>query len=263
MQIVGHRGCRGLFPENTILGFQKAIELGVDALELDVVVSGDNQVVVSHEPFMSSVTCLKPNKEEITVAEDKQYNLYKMSYAEIQEFDCGLKWHPKFPKQQKQKAYKPLLSEVIEACENFIEQNKLSKIDYIIEIKSNPYWVGVYYPNPKTYVTLLLSVLMQYKFHHRIVLKSFDVAISNEIKLQASHYKQSLLINKDECITNKLKQLTFKPEILGPYFGLLTQNEVKKYQQQGYAIFPWTVNDKKDKEQLKRWGMNGIITDYP
>ena len=64
-QIHGHRGCRGLRPENTLPAFLHALELGVDVLEMDVVISADQQVVVSHEPWLSSLLCLDPAGQRI------------------------------------------------------------------------------------------------------------------------------------------------------------------------------------------------------
>ena len=101
IDIQGHRGCRGLMPENTIEAFKKAIELGVHTLELDVAISKDGIVVVSHEPFMSRKTCLDARGNEITKAYDKKYNLYQMTFDSIKQFDCGTKFHPKFPNQKK------------------------------------------------------------------------------------------------------------------------------------------------------------------
>ena len=69
IDIQGHRGCRGLLPENALPAFKKAIELGVHTLEMDVVISKDNKVIVSHEPFMSRRICLKPSGEEIPESE--------------------------------------------------------------------------------------------------------------------------------------------------------------------------------------------------
>ena len=195
---IGHRGCRGLYPENTILSFQKTIELGVDAIELDVVISKDCQVVVSHEPFMSSVTCLRPDGKEITSVEDKMYNLFEMDYIEIQQFDCGLKRHPKFPSQQKFPLQKPLLSHVIDECEAFVKLKNRSSITYIVEIKSKPDWINQFYPEPQKYVEILLQTLQCYNLKDRLILKSFDVNISNEIKKQAPQFKQSLLVNVKE-----------------------------------------------------------------
>lgn len=103
MLIIGHRGCRGLLPENSIASFLEAIRLGVNAIEFDIVISKDNKVVVSHEPFISKTYCLKPDGSELRLEEDKKFNLYKMSYDQIKKFDSGLKSHPRFPLQKKSK----------------------------------------------------------------------------------------------------------------------------------------------------------------
>ena len=219
MLVVGHRGCRGLLPENTIDGFIEAIRLGVDAVELDIIVSRDKEIVVSHEPFMSRITCLKPDGTAISIKEDEQYNLFKMSYKEIQAFDCGLKEHPKFPNQIKIPAYKPLLVEAIIACEAFSKQHQMKQITYVVEIKSKPDFYNVFFPEPKEHVQLILKALKFFQLGDRLILKSFDVNILNEIKRQSPKTKTSLLINKEESIDKKLQKVNFTPEILGPYYA--------------------------------------------
>jgi len=263
MLLIGHRGCRGLFPENTIASFLEAIKLGVHAIELDVVVSGDNQIVVSHEPFMSQTYCLKPDGAELTNDEDQKHNLFQMSYEEIIQFDCGLKTHPRFPNQKNQKAYKPLLKEVIETCEDFVKKNSHESINHIIEIKSNPRYYNTFYPEPVAYVTLVLGAIAEYDFKDRIILKSFDVEILNEIKKQQPEITISLLVNREEVISDKLKQLDFKPEILGPYFDLLTKEVVSKYQEEGYKIYTWTLNENNAIKRIRSYEVDGVITDYP
>lgn len=263
MLLIGHRGCRGLLPENTIESFKEAIKLGVHAIELDIVVTGDNKIVVSHEPFMSQTYCLKPDGAELSSNEDQKYNLFQMSYDEIKQFDCGLKTHPRFPYQKNQKAYKPLLKEVIDTCDDFVKKNAQEFIDYIIEIKSNLKYYNTFYPEPKEYVKLVLETILGHDIKNRIILKSFDIAVLNEIKKQHPEIKVSLLINRQEVISDKLKQLDFKPEILGPYFELLTKDIVAKYQNKGFQIFTWTVNEVSDIEQIQFYGVDGIITDYP
>jgi len=263
MLLIGHRGCRGLLPENTIASFKEAIKLGVHAVELDIVVTGDNKVVVSHEPFMSQTYCLKPDGTQLTSGEDQKYNLFQMSYEQIKQFDCGLKAHPRFPDQKDQKAYKPLLKEVIEVCEDFVKQNSHESIDYIIEIKSASKYYNIFYLEPYGYVKLVLETISGYDFKNRIVLKSFDVTILNEIKKQNPEIKVSLLVNRQEVISDKLKQLNFTPEILGPYYELLTKGEVAKYQDLGLLIYTWTVNEMSDIKRIQSYGVDGIITDYP
>jgi glycerophosphoryl diester phosphodiesterase len=262
MNIIGHRGFRGLYPENTLIAFTEAIKIGVDAIELDIVMSADGKIVVSHEPFMSQITCLKPNGSELTAQEDQQFNLYKMSYEEIKQFDCGLKKNPKFPEQNSIAAYKPLLSETIEVCDTFAASQNTS-IDYIIEIKSDADLYGTFYPNPPEYVTAIFKVLDVYSICDRVILKSFDVTILNEIKRQRPSQKTSLLINREESIKEKLKQLDFTPETLGVYFKLLSEDIVMYYKNKGVLINAWTVNNTKKIQEVIALNVDGVITDYP
>src|SRR6188474_3759231 len=101
--IQGHRGCRGLMPENTIPAMIKALDLGVTTLEMDVVISKDNKVVVSHEPWFESEITTKPDGSFIKPGEAMQYNIFQMSYDEVLKYDVGMKTHPRFPQQQKMK----------------------------------------------------------------------------------------------------------------------------------------------------------------
>src|SRR5580765_2886505 len=99
--VEGHRGCRGLMPENTIPAMLKAIDLGVTTLEMDIVITKDSQVIVSHEPFFNHEITTKPDGSFVTEGEEHSLNIYNMSYTETQQFDVGLKTHPRFPEQAK------------------------------------------------------------------------------------------------------------------------------------------------------------------
>src|SRR5581483_12492039 len=153
VEIYGHRGARGLFPENTIEGFLYSAGLGIHGIELDVAVSKDKKVVVSHEPWMNPKTCTKPDNSKVSFIRRK--NLYKMNYETIRQYDCGLRGNPDFPEQKRMPAYKPLLSEVIEKVEGCLSNNKLPAIVYNIEIKSN--WVSdnQLHPPPAEFVELV------------------------------------------------------------------------------------------------------------
>src|ERR1700734_2086159 len=124
VKIFGHRGARGVFPENTLEGFLYAAKLGVYGIEMDVVISADKKVVVSHEPWMNPKTCTKPDNSRVSFLRRK--NLYRMNYATIKQYDCGLRGNPDFPDQKKIPAYKPLLSEIISKLEDFTRNNNLS-----------------------------------------------------------------------------------------------------------------------------------------
>lgn len=118
----GHRGCRGLMPENTIAAMFRAIDLGVTTLEMDVVISADGKVIVSHDPYMNADISTDPAGKHIQAGDQKKYLLYKMTTQEIQRWDVGLKPHPKFPKQEKLSAVKPLLSDLIDSVEAYVKR---------------------------------------------------------------------------------------------------------------------------------------------
>jgi len=120
LDIQGHRGCRGLMPENTIPGFIRAIESGVNTLEMDVVITKDQQVVVSHDPFFHHHIATGPDRLEITSESMLDHNIYKMAYADVVKYDVGLKPHPNFPIQRKIPTIKPTLSMVFDTVEHYL-----------------------------------------------------------------------------------------------------------------------------------------------
>ncbi|WP_235046943.1 glycerophosphodiester phosphodiesterase [Winogradskyella psychrotolerans] len=258
IDIQGHRGCRGLLPENSLPAFEKAIDLGVHTLELDIVISKDHKVVVSHEPYMNPIICLNPEGDVLPDNSEKDYNLYHMNYDEIKQFDCGLKFHPTYPQQEKLKTYKPLLSEVFD-----LVKAKDSEVKFNIEIKSETSYYGIYTPQPEAYVRLVLDEIEKNDMLSRVNFQSFDVVILEEIKKQSPKMVVALLVEDNETIDVKLEELSFKPEIISPYFKLLTAESVKAYQAKGFQVIPWTINATEDMKLMQSWAVDGIITDYP
>ena len=258
LDIQGHRGCRGLLPENSLPAFEKALDLGVTTLELDIAITKDKKVVVSHEPYMNSTICINPEGESIPEAEEMKYNLYEMTFEDIKQFDCGSKYHPNFPDQEKLKTYKPLLSEVFKMA-----KEKNQDVKFNIEIKSEKKYYGIYTPHPEEYVKIVLEEVTNHDMFPMVNLQSFDLTILEEIKKQSPQMPVALLVDENETISSKLAKLSYQPEIISPYFKLLTFNTIKDYKAQGYRIIPWTVNEKQDMFKMLNWGVDGIITDYP
>lgn len=260
IDIQGHRGCRGLLPENTLPAFEKAIDLGVNTLELDIAITKGKRVVVSHEPFMSKTICTKPNGLEISEKEDMYFNLYEMTHNMIKQFDCGMRFHPRFPKQEKLKAYKPLLEEVFE-----LVKTKQKQVRFNIEIKSKPEYYDIYTPQPKEYVSIVLEEIKTAGFEADVNLQSFDLKILREIRQQSPTMSIALLVDEGESIKEKLRALKVKkqPNIISPYFKLLDENTVRNLQKDKFKVIPWTINSEEDMQQLINWGVDGIITDYP
>ena len=112
-KIFGHRGCRGLYPENTIIGFQKAIKMGVDGVEFDVVINKNLQLVISHEPYIDTSYCIS------NLDQKHSLNIFEMELDEIKKIDCGSKYIDRFPNQIKKKEQKPTFEELEKKLKNY------------------------------------------------------------------------------------------------------------------------------------------------
>lgn len=259
----GHRGCRGLMPENTIPAMKKALDLGVRTLELDVVVSADKQVVVSHDPYMAADFCTKPDGTPVGKAEEKSINLYRLPYAEIKRFDVGLKPHPQFPRQQRLAAYKPLLGELLDSVETYARTKGLTPPRYNIEIKSSPQTDGLYQPAPDEFVDLVMDVVQKRKLTGRYNIQSFDARPLRRLRERYPDVVLAYLTANPKTLEENLATLGFKPAIYSPHFKTVTAEVVSACRQQGLKIIPWTVNTKAEIDALVKLGVDGIITDYP
>lgn len=234
----------------------------MDALEMDVVISADKEVVIAHEPYMPSNICRMPDGSTIDPSKEESINLYKMDYAQIRSFDCGLK-HPQFPEQVAEPTYRPLLAELFEVAEAYCEQEEKTPISYTIEIKCTAEQDGIYHPGPAEFVSLVLDVIKGAKLEERCVLQSFDYRVLTELHKQAPEITLSLLIDRDFDIMEELDILGFMPAIIGPKFNLLNSNLVDHLHKKGMRVVPWTVNEVADMQDLIAMGVDGIITDYP
>ena len=264
----GHRGCRGLMPENTIPAFKKALDLGVTTLELDVCISKDHQVVVSHEPYMNSLFCSKPDGSPVTKAEEKSLNLYTMTYDEIKKYDSGIRGNVLFPEQQKLATFKPLLKDMIAACEAYIKEHKLKPAKYNIEIKSEEQEYGI--SQPKTveeFSDLVYKEIMKQLPPERVILQSFDFNILKYWNLQFKNkkYKKITLsaLVENEMVDSTLEKLGFLPDIFSPYYKNLIKRRVDMCHEKGIKVVPWTVNDVETMKTMIAIGVDGLISDYP
>lgn len=260
--VQGHRGDRGNFPENTLPAFLSAINKGVDVIELDVVISKDKKVVVSHETFMSSYYMQTPDGSAVTKEKEKSYNLYGMDYDSIRKFDSGSRGNALFPQQKKLKTYKPLLAEVIDIVEKELVKNKHKRVTYNIEIKSDKKEYNISQPQPEVFVDLVMHVILEKKIENFINIQSFDTQILNVFHEKYPKVEIALLTSI-EGIDRNLKKLTFKPQIYSPDFKLVSAYFLDSLRAKGIKVIPWTVNKQEDIDRMKRLGVDGIITDYP
>lgn len=262
--IEGHRGCRGLMPENSIQAMKKAIDLGVTTLELDVVISADGKVLLSHEPFLSHEICLDSNGKEITEANEKSFNLYQMPYNAIRQCDCGSKIHPRFLSQTKIKTYKPLLAEVIDSVAFYIKSRYPGRvIHYNIETKSAIEGDAVFHPKPEAFVDLLLKVIEEKKIAAITYIQSFDVRTLQYLHKIRPQFKTVLLVENKFSVKENLKLLGFTPNVYSPEFILLDEETIQYLHKKKVKVIPWTVNEIADMKKIIDLGVDGLISDYP
>jgi len=261
--IQGHRGARGLRPENTIPAFLMALDSGVTTLELDIAITKDKQVVVSHEPWMSSSICLDSSGNAISEKEERKFNIYQMTYDQVQMFDCGSIGNSKFPRQEKIKTPKPLLRDVIIAVENHIKSFATYEVDYNIEIKSSPDGDKKFHPTVEEYSDLIYKLVDEYLPLDRVVIQSFDFRVLKYWHQKYPEIRLAALVENTKSIDANLADLGLKPSTYSPNFKLLNRDKVKYLHQQRIRVIPWTVNEISDMLSLKGMGVDGLITDYP
>jgi len=261
--VQGKAGARGIMPENTIKGMLKALDLGVHTLEMDAVISKDKQVVLSQEPYFNNEISLQPNGKAITLKDQKNFNIYKMNYDEIRKFDVGSKVHNRFPGQMKYKASKPLLSETIDAVEQYVKENKLAKPVYSIETKTIKNGDNEFHPEPAEFVDLIMDVINNKKLAKRVIIESFDMRTLQYLHEKYPKIQTSLLIDEKEPFETYIEKLGFKPTIYSPYSILVGKGLVDRCHAMGIKIIPWTVNTIKDIKYFMDLGVDGVITDYP
>lgn len=256
--IQGHRGCRGLLPENTIAAFTKALMIGVNTLEFDLVISKDNQIVVSHDTFFSHEITMMVDGMDVTEKNETDFNLYEMNYADIKEIDVGMKPHPKFSAQLNVPAVKPLLKEVIETTERIS-----SKIRYNGEIKSTLEGDTINHPQIARFCDLVVAQIKKSNVTDRFTIQSFDIRALEYIHEMYPKIALSYLVDTKGTLKKQLSKLSFIPTVYSPDYTLLTKKDVDAAHDLGMRVIPWTVNTVDEITTLIAMGVDGIITDYP
>ncbi|HWW39748.1 glycerophosphodiester phosphodiesterase family protein [Pedobacter sp.] len=290
LDVQAHRGGMALMPENTIPAMINAVKLGARTLELDLAITSDGKVVVSHDPYMSSNFMRKPDGSDVTKEEEKSMALFKMTYDSISHFDSGSRLYSAFPEQVKMKTHKPLLSDLIDSVEAYVKENHLKPVYYNIETKTSLMGDGVYNPLPDVFVKTMMEVIDSKNIKNRFIIQSFDVRTlqilhktSPKVKLAllvfgkmdiASELKKNGYSKETEALVKKmnissggldgeLAKLGFTPDIYSPYYSGVDADLVKKVHEKNMLILPWTVDKEEDMVALGKLGVDGIISNRP
>ncbi len=259
----GHRGCRGLMPENTIPAMLHAVDLGVTTLEMDAVITTERQVILSHEPFFNHEITTKPDGNTVKESEEKNFKIFTMTYQEVSQFDVGMKAHPRFPQQKRMKAVKPRLSDVIDSVEAYTTAKRLPAKFYNIETKSQAATDNIFHPPAAEFVELIMKVIKEKKIEKRTIIQSFDSRTLKYLHKNYPRIKTALLVEDAAGLQEQITKLGFVPTIYSPEYTLVKPLLVKQCKEKNMKIIPWTVNDVAKIKELKEMGVDGIITDYP
>jgi len=259
----GHRGARGLAPENTIPGFLKALEYPeITTLELDLAVSSDGHLVVSHEPWFSHEFTTKPDGLPLSADEAEQHLLYRMTLKDIQQYDVGKRPNARFPDQVPIPACKPSLKAVLDSV-RAAYPDRFSAIRWNAEIKSRPEWDGERTPPVADFAAKVVQFIEENNLGQRMTVQSFDVRALQAVRRLDPAIRLALLIEHEGPFEDNLDSLGFVPNVYSPNYNLVTSWLVEQCREKGMQVIPWTLNETETMEMYTGLGVDGIITDYP
>jgi glycerophosphoryl diester phosphodiesterase len=242
----GHRGARAVYPENTIPAFQYAIECGADFIELDVLATKDDVLVVAHDPHISGAICTG-GRTGIAIRE--------LTLAELREYDCGALKNPRFPKQQ------PVPGTRIPTLDAVLGLGGVSSIQFNIEVKSFPDRPGLT-PPPEPFSKMVLDAIRKREMESRCVVQSFDFRILHAVKKLAPQTRLAALFEEPQRPFIDIAREA-DTSVVAPLFLFVTPDEVARAHAANIAVVPWTANSGEDWEPLIHAGVDAIITDDP
>jgi glycerophosphoryl diester phosphodiesterase len=247
IQVHGHRGARAVMPENTLPAFEYAIGVGVDVLELDLAVTKDNVLVVSHDPHLSEVFCSGPAGSSRVIRE--------LTLAELGKWDCGAKANPGFPRQKAVPGTKvPALDQVLALAPR-------GKFEFNIETKitkKDPRFT----PDPETFSRLLVEAIRRHKLEARCMIQSFDErTLVAAARLAPEIRRSALYAGPPRDLVAFAKEA--RASILSPHTSLTDKQLVRDAHAAGLQVVPWTANTPAEWDRLIDAGVDAIISDDP
>ncbi len=284
----GHRGARGLMPENTLPAFAKALEIGVTTLELDTGITKDGVVVITHDPLLNPDLARRSDGKWLETPANKGPSVFSLTFAELQQFDVGrikpdTKHAERYPEQRAVDGTRiPKLADLFA----LVRKTGNERVRFNIETKISPFQRDLS-PAPEAFVDALLGVITQEKMRSRVSIQSFDWRTLKIVQQRApdipvvylsSQQKFLDTINADgregSAWTAGLNVRDFDGSVArmvkasgganwSPHFADVDQAKIEDAQRMGLKVVVWTVNLEKDIERMLDWKVDGIISDYP
>lgn len=265
VDVQAHRGGAGLMPENTIEAMKHCLDMGVNTLEMDFVLSGDGKVVVSHESYFHHRYTTRPDGSLVQKADPKEY-LYKMTYDQIAKYDVGVRANDTYPDKACVPAVKPLAEDLITFVENYTKENGLSPVRYNIEIKSSQAdGQSINWANYDKLADAIMRLLVKFHLDDRLVVQCFDARTLNYIQPKYPEINFSYLISNktDLDFDGYMALLKFTPKWLSPHHSLVNEELIAKCREKGMKIVPWTVDKPEDIKRMIDLKVDAIISNYP
>jgi len=273
----GHRGTRGLAPENTLVAFQRALALGVTTLETDLAVTRDGALVISHDPVLNPDLVRGPDGKWLP---SKGPPIHSLTLEQLRTYDVGRTnpasaYGKQYPEQQPADGQRfPTLKEVFALGAG-------NKVRFAIETKITPA-SGSDTPDPVTFAKLVVDAIREAGMTGRVEVLSFDWRTLVEVKKLAPEIRTVCITQSTPNFDNATNSTWTAglelsrhdgsvPKLVraagcntwSSFFRNLTPATIAEGQSLGLTVLPWTVNDPADMARLIDWRVDGLITDYP
>ncbi|WP_193182262.1 glycerophosphodiester phosphodiesterase [Nisaea sediminum] len=283
VEIQGHRGARGLLPENSLPAFARALDLGVDVLELDTVITADGIAVIHHDRALSPELARKNGSWIETEVPLRALTSEELAAYDIGRIRPGSRYEKRFPGQQPVDGTRvPRLADLFRLIKDRANVN----VRFNIETKRSPLHPSDT-PDPESFARTVIDTARDAGMAHRVALQSFDwstliaakridPAIPTVCLTAEARWLDNLEIGKDGASPwlggldiddhGGSVQKTAKAAgcaVWSPYYRNVTKEAVEAAHAEGLTVVVWTVNETTDMKRMVDLGVDGIITDYP
>ena len=274
-----HRGGRAYRPENTLASFKYGISVGADVLELDLAVTKDNVLVVSHSPFLIQPAADSSDPRIATIVANERKcigpplppgtYIHSLTLAQIKQYDCGSTTLPAFPHQVAvPHTTIPTFDEVLDLAPG-------NTVQFNVETKIFPARPEIT-PTPEEFVAMIDKIVKQRHLESRVILQSFDFRtliamkkLDPSIRLSAlfgqAQYDAMMGINDPEKGYAHIAKIAgLRPgDFFSPDISLVTPAEVQWAHDHHMQVAPYTANKPEDWQKLADAQVDAIITDDP